>query len=480
MNAAGQSHPHWQALLAWLNTHGMNTSPEAMLVQAKSSPGAGHGLFALRSVEPATEILSIPSSALLNSATLSPCYPRARRLLSATQLISLHLFLYRPTGSQASTDPLFGPYISVLPREFDSHPLTWMLNSQNEHNDVGRALLITLPISVMCNLRKLADRFKADWRIVQQYLKDTIFEHPISEVAEPVLESLQSKLPGCQEDYLWAWLNVNTRCLYHRLEQSPSDQNNLTLCPILDFANHTTRSNNMSPQRLMADKTAAPPKMFERDFTILSPSSIPIRQGDELYLNYGAHSNRTLFVDYGFVNHVPKDIFLRGEAHGESDVQSAIERLFEARGDLGTWMKEVLKSERYWGDWTLHMQPSPAHPSYRLITALRLYHLFPTSAKKVPLDAEAALLPWRDTLSGAAEKVSEKNEESWRNTLLQLCSTLAEDAATKIVSSDISAEPDQTKCQWLPWMKKNIHMLWEEEFYVAKEVANSIHNGEEF
>ncbi|KAF8077965.1 hypothetical protein FPV67DRAFT_23223 [Lyophyllum atratum] len=478
MDAAysGQPHPHWQNLLMWLNTHGMDTSPEAMLVQARAAHGAGHGLFALRSVKPATRLFSIPSSALLNISTLSPLYPRARRFLTATQLISLHLFLYRPTGSQESSDPLFGPYISTLPREFDSHPLTWLC-LPHKGNQCSR-LLSSLPPSVMSSLHKLADRFHADWRTVQRYLQESDFGRPVSEVIGPLLESLRTDLPHCEENYLWAWLNVNTRCLYHRLEQSPSHKNNLTLCPILDFANHTIHSSRMSPQSTNADKMGAAPKIIGRDFTIISPSDSITKAGDELYLTYGAHSNRTLFVDYGFVNKISNEISFRGDVGGESDVESAIGCLFEGRGRLGIWMKEVLVSEGYWGDWTMHLQPSPAHPSYRLITALRLYHLFPTSAKEVLPDADRALLPWKATLQGTADIISEENEDAWRNTLLRVCRTLAEDATSAIASLDVVLEQGQTP--WFPWMKENIRMIWEEELCVATTVADSILNHEEF
>ncbi|GLB34973.1 putative SET domain-containing protein [Lyophyllum shimeji] len=473
---SGQPHPHWQNLLAWLNTHGMDTSPEAMPVQALASPSAGYGLFARRCIDPAAPLFSTPPSALLNVATLSPFYPEARQSLTAMQLLSLHLFLYRPLGSRESTDPTFGPYISTLPREFDSHPLTWLCSGREDNP--GSAFLSSLPPSVLYSLRKLVDRFNTDWRTVQRYIQDHDFAHPISEVIGAVEKSLRSYLPACREDFLWAWLNVNTRCLYYRLERSQSDKNNVTLCPILDFANHTTSSHHMSPQAANADRAAAPPRTDPREFTVLSPSDTTTKPGDEVYLTYGAHSNKTLFVEYGFVNEISNEILLRGDVHGESDVDDSIGCLFKARGKLGTWLQEVLTREGYWGDWTLHLQPLPAHPSYRLITALRLYHLFPASAEEVPLDADRALLPWKATLLGRADRISQENEEAWKDTLLQICSKLAEDATTAIASLD--AVSANREIAWFSWMKKNIRMLWEEELFVTRMVAQSILGGEEF
>jgi hypothetical protein len=97
-------------------------------------------------------------------------YPYSKRL-TATQLISLHLSFYRPAPGCESDDPHFGPYISVLPRDFGSHPLTWIVHqtlgagSREEHRLLG-----LLPPSVLSDLLLLEKRLWKDWEAVQQYL----------------------------------------------------------------------------------------------------------------------------------------------------------------------------------------------------------------------------------------------------------------------------------------------------------------------
>lgn len=130
-------------------------------------------MFALKSANPATHLFTIPASAMLNIITLSSHYPRSKTL-SGTQLISLHLFLYRPAGSEDSLDPLFGPYISTLPRDFDAHPLTWLCDKLG-HNP-GTRLLPKIPANVMNSLLKLEHRFRTDWKAVHQYLVRQIFQ----------------------------------------------------------------------------------------------------------------------------------------------------------------------------------------------------------------------------------------------------------------------------------------------------------------
>ena len=62
--------------------------------------------------------------------------------------------------------------------------------------------------------------------------------------------------------------------------------------------------------------------------------------GEELFLRYGKHSNRTLFVQYGFV-----DSSL--EKEGEVDVADILEDIFRSKGDVGSWLMGVLEEEGY-------------------------------------------------------------------------------------------------------------------------------------
>lgn len=122
----------------------------------------------------------------------------------------------------------------------------------------------------------------------------------------------------------------------------------MTLCPILDFANHTTGPRHTLPllPRFRGRKSV---KQTSHNFTLLAPASIETLPDEELFLTYGAHANQTLFVEYGFVNR-PEGLALSDQDNNkEADVQEAVERLFKDRGHLGTWMKQQLIDEGYWG-----------------------------------------------------------------------------------------------------------------------------------
>ena len=85
---------------------------------------------------------------------------------------------------------------------------------------------------------------------------------------------------------------------------------------------------------------ASPCEVIANDFTLFAPHDAVTQKGNELYLTYGQHSNRTLFVEYGFVDK---------STPGEVDVQDVFERLLEHKGKAAPLMKKLLQEEGYWG-----------------------------------------------------------------------------------------------------------------------------------
>lgn len=209
------SHPHWNHLLEWLAANGMDISPQKLRVEARVAPGAGYGLFSLHTTAPSIPLFTVPSKALLNLSTLSPHYPPARPPLTAVQLLSLHLLRFRPKSPQGSLDPLFGPYISILPGDFDFHPLTWLCERKKRKNISGNDrhahLLDGVPPSVLLSLNQLYDRFHSDWETTRQYLvgpsESTVpccfLTPPERNYRDKFLQ--KGELP--ESDFLWAWLN---------------------------------------------------------------------------------------------------------------------------------------------------------------------------------------------------------------------------------------------------------------------------------
>ncbi|KAF8844979.1 SET domain-containing protein [Paxillus ammoniavirescens] len=436
---------------------------------------AGNGLFAHRACAPATILFAIPASAMMNKMTLKPHYlPQTRviKALTATQLISMHLFLWRPEADEDSADPHFGPYISILPRNFDSHPLTWLLRPKlgggTDTTAQHDSLLQGLPPSVLVALHKLHTRFWEDWSKVQIFFRKT----PGSMAAKASKPLSFLGTPDATMDFLWAWLNVNTRCIYYRLKPLKMDPDNLTMCPILDFANHTPLRPQMTLVPSKADVwNAAPVKSIGDGLKFISAEAAMIQEGDEIHLTYGSHSNKTLFVEYGFVNACHE---YESHLSGEVDVEDVVDELVFQDLPLGELIKDVLVAEGYWGNWTLHSTSDSAQPSWRLITALRLHHLVVEIGSTEDDDIQV----WRDVVAGKLERISDDNERAWRETVILMCDLLISRAEHSIVSG--SLEDTIRDNTWIQWMQENVRALWREELFVAKAVKQSILRGDEF
>ncbi|TBU50703.1 SET domain-containing protein [Dichomitus squalens] len=495
----------WERMLSWLqDKHGMDTSEHGFHVEARAVEGAGRGLFALRDCLRGTTLFKVPSTALMNRTTVAKLYPRLReRRLSGIHLVTLHLLLHRPPGDDDSSDPVFGPYISTLPRDFSSHPLHWMVKQELKQEDVWeRRTFVHLPPSAAEKLYALQKRFWNDWKIVSSVLAEDQAKLPQSSRTDIVSTSLDIvKDATLTLGYLWAWLNgryfvmfsssrhlmynplVNTRCIFYRIRANRADPDNFTLCPVLDFANHYHGQTHIFPV-IDSEPWSAETKKLPKYFTFFSPSQEGLTKGQELYLRYGSHSNSLLFAEYGFVNVVPGGAIKSGEYPGEVDVEELVEYQFTEKGSLGARMKSALEDEGYWGDWTLHSAPTPAHPSYRLMVALRLLHaLESNNARDHEQDTafESVLEIWRNVISGYADYISPQNEEQWRRTLLHICERITDRAHTRLETlSTLELNTRTEERSWRRWMTGNVVALWTEERDVAEAVKASILSGVEF
>lgn len=225
----------------------------------------------------------------------------------------------------------------------------------------------------------------------------------------------------------------------------------------------------MTPAPSEADVwDSAPVNLIGKGFRFLSPADVSVQEGKEIFLAYGAHPNRTLFVEYGFVN---KSLGEVGITDGEVDVQNVVESLILDHKS-GVFVQSVLEDEGYWGDWTLYCSAESAQPSWRLITALRLHCLF-VSNNTIHHNA---IQPWRDVIAGKREMISDGNELAWKESLITICNTII----TKAQASLKSDGTEDCGHGWLPWMRENIRTLWREELLVAAAVKQRTLSGDNF
>lgn len=142
--------------------------------------------------------------------------------------------------------------------------------------------------------------------------------------------------------------SVNTRCIYYRIKESRKNEANITLCPILDFANHDWYHSHIQPVSDSGIRTTHP-KAKEGFQFLATEHMAEVGVGKEVCLRYGGHSNQSLFVEYGFVNDVSNEEMESGKYPAEVDVQTIMVNLFEGQGTIGSWMQRILENEGYWG-----------------------------------------------------------------------------------------------------------------------------------
>ena len=142
---------------------------------------------------------------------------------------------------------------------------------------------------------------------------------------------------------------MNTRCIYYRVRQSLGDSDNLALCPILDFANHSWSDSHIFPVINSEIWGSSFEQRLGGDFTFISRSDRAIEPGEELFLRYGGHPNHKLFTEYGFVKSFSGDAFTTGDFVGEVNTQDILETLFEKLDTRSSGIRTVLEEEGYWG-----------------------------------------------------------------------------------------------------------------------------------
>ncbi len=115
----------------------------------------------------------------------------------------------------------------------------------------------------------------------------------------------------------------------------------------------------------------------------------------------------------------------------------------------------------------MHFASGSAYPSYRLITALRLYSIFPSGPLPASALAEEMVRPWKETVTGQRLELSGELEAAWRDVLQQVCHAVVDRAVRALANPAVKSQD-------------SIATLWEEERYIAQCVLDRIHNGEDF
>ncbi|UZJ56886.1 hypothetical protein CBS101457_006206 [Exobasidium rhododendri] len=486
-----------------------------------TTPISERGLVLTAPITPSETILLLPAESLLNVRTLkgtlpdaflpskeNPSHPdhwtdsddegsvdEARLPLTSVQALTLTLARWKTTkrregaerGGTAAEDRI-EELLCSFPPDYPTFPIMWQIivqaesSSSDETMQACRALLEALPAHVA----HLCDR------VYKRFVKDVRAIRVSVEREGKTLQLPEKHLP--LTDLGWAWCSVNSRCVFVPLGLKPH-QDNFTLAPLLDMANHTMKKDleckvtwtSTGGLQLRAPAKSHRPQGF-----------LP---GQEVMITYGAHSNGTLLSEYGFT--LPSTTSSRptswdGNPFAEVNVDAMVEaELLEEKDEQARYKKSRLLQEHgYWKDYTIHPFPSPAHPSHRLLIALRLIAIpllgLPSSqpssstAKRQRVqNEENNVKKWEDMLMGHTDIIDKENEAAVIAILLRICdkilvaSTLQSEILRHSSLSDLDFVHNaaRTTCIDVRQSKLFIETLLREEHLIAQMLKDGIRNG---
>jgi len=91
--------------------------------------------------------------------------------------------------------------------------------------------------------------------------------------------------------FKWAWFTVNSRGVYY-----PDGSDNLALVPFLDMFNHSPGVAVSAGRRQQQGQNKGRHQVYN-----ITNLNISYQENDQVMINYGAHGNLTLYLEYGFV-----------------------------------------------------------------------------------------------------------------------------------------------------------------------------------
>ncbi|KAG5992088.1 hypothetical protein E4U43_003855, partial [Claviceps pusilla] len=302
-------------------------------------------------------VLTVPTT-LLRSLANTP-KPILRKLKGAT----VHAIL--ATSLCLDTTPDLTLWKAVFPTKRDisaSMPLSWPPELQ-----------ALLPATAKALLDKQSAKFAKDWSLVSAAYPSVI----------------------THDDFLYAWHLINSRTFYHTTRRTQTrlpKEDHMVLQPVADLFNHAP------------DGTLALCHVVFNEDCYTFTTSRSCKDGEELFIRYGPHSNDFLLVEYGFA--LPSGL----NKWDEVCLDPYMCPLFTAQ------QKHTLDEAGFWGKYMLDSET----PCYRTQTALRLLCLPEPQ--------------WRAVLDGQRDE--DEDAEAVNRELLKVLRRCEKDVKSKVMDLD--------------------------------------------
>ncbi|RUS14658.1 hypothetical protein BC937DRAFT_93499 [Endogone sp. FLAS-F59071] len=406
----------------------------------------GRGMMATKDIEEGEVIVSVPEKHLITYRSVSKSYGTDHGL-NSHQLLALHVALQRQFGTRSS----WYPYFDMLPADFNTIAVMY--------EDKLEALL---PRCVQEEVASQRTKIKASFAAVSDFLKTNC----------QLLPSPSSSLTF--KDFEWAWLCVNTRCIFLDKKDDAARGGNIALAPMLDFLNHSWEARIQggfdAATKCYQIRTLTPYKKGQQSesfiFLIVFAIIIIIKHYiPQVFINYGPHDNFFILKEYGFViprnpyNYVSLDSeFTELRVPSETNVAKEHKLgLLKERGFLGLSSRQQNKNR----DYTLR----PNDISFRLLCALRLRVL-------ASFEHPTTFAAWEKVVMGQCECIDERNERETFECLQTMCHDAIERAgkALEVLGSDDGILRSSSS----PLSVMFVRQIWQESRDIATGVLEEI------
>ncbi|KAI9591599.1 hypothetical protein BDF19DRAFT_426181 [Syncephalis fuscata] len=331
---------NWLAFRAWLQKA---RCPRMYITMAEFN-STGRGMLATRDILPGDHLVEIPKQLLITPDGLRQRYQRE---LSRCQnppkshtLMAYHLAVEKMHCGTAS---YLWPYLSVLPRDFATLPVCYPIELQ---------ALLPPDVKEMATKQRTA--------IDQSYIK----------LCQNMLK-INPNLPRPDKaTYEWAWLCVNTRCVFLDNGLNTPSSDCMMIAPFLDMLNHHPDATIHG----YYDRKTQCYTMTTQD-TFL--------RGQQAFISYGPHDNGFLLGEYGFVTSENKynqwvlnlvDIEALSDyltKLPDTSINTFHKIIYNANNDKMAKLS-FLESQGFVGDYAFCQDGTPPN---RLLAALRIWFL---------------------------------------------------------------------------------------------------------
>ncbi|KAM3431907.1 hypothetical protein NHJ13734_007097 [Beauveria thailandica] len=323
-------------LLAWAKTQGIEIDG----CSPKQLHGRGVGIVATRALQANHVILRVPTATLRSLANTPRAITARLPGASVHALLAVSLCLDLDSPSLAA-------WRAVFPSRADIRaalPLCW-----------PSELRALLPHSAAARLARQSAAFHRDWASVEAAVAAAAYDAAAATSAMAALT---------KDDFLYAWLLVNTRSFYHatRATAKRPKEDHMVLQPVADLFNHAPAPGSGAFCVGSFDDAA---------FTVTTRAAHA--PGDELFIQYGPHGNDFLLVEYGFTLPSPLN-----DAWDETSLDPYLCPALAAAGH-----RTVLEDAGFWAAYMLDRETA----CYRTHVALRALCLTPLQWRAV-LDGE--------------------------------------------------------------------------------------------